>query len=293
MGFPPLHRVLVSARGRLAAQTESSAERILPKRKRVPPVVRPSPRRPSTRWDEERRSQLLVMGLGAAVVVVVAVVAIFGYYQTKVRPKGETAIQVGDRSFSLRYLERRLRYDIRELPTQSPEILVTVLNELPNRIAREELMRQGALEKGVDLSEEAIDTEIGRELEVAASADRSAFAAEYRDAVRESGLSTEGYRDVIAAGVAEKTLWAEFQEEVPETAEQVRFRVIVLATEDDAQAALERLQSGEDFAVVARSSLRMSHPASRGASRTGPCETCFCLRLATPSSRWRSVSSAM
>lgn len=203
----------------------------------------------------------MVIGLGAAVLVIVAVIAIFGYYQTKVRPMGETVIQVGDRSFNLRYLERRLRYDVRELPTQSAEILITVLNELPSRIAREELMRQGAPEKGVDLSEEAIDAEIGRRVGAAASADRSAFAAGYRDVVRESGLSTESYRDVIAVDLAEGALRTMFDEEVPETAEQVRYRVIVLITEDDAQEALERLQNGEDFAVVAQ---ELSEDAASG-----------------------------
>lgn len=192
------------------------------------------------------------MGLGAVVVVVVAVIAVFGYYQTQVRPKGETVIQVGDRSFSLRYLERRLRYDIREgnpiylaNPAQATDFLV-------NEIGREELMRRGAPEKGVDLSEEAIDAEIRRQKNVPPNADRNTFAVVYREAVRDSGLSTEGYRDVIAADLAEGALRAMFEEEAPETAEQVRFRLIQLATEDDAQAALERLENGEDFAVVAR-----------------------------------------
>jgi hypothetical protein len=194
-------------------------------------------------------------------VVVVAVIAIFGYYQTKVRPKGETVIQVGDHSFSLRYLERRLRYDIHQgntiylaNPAQAADFLV-------NEIGREELTRQGALEKGVDLSEEAIDTEIRSEIGVPGGADRNAFAAKYRDAVRESGLSTDGYRDVIAAGLAEEALRAMFEGEVTETAEQVRYRLIQLSTEDDAKAALERLQSGEDFAALAQ---ELSQDAASG-----------------------------
>ena len=191
------------------------------------------------------------MSFGALVVVAVAVIAIFGYYQTQVRPKGETVIQVGDRSFSLDYLERRLRYETRDLGEQPPEILVALLNQLPGQIVREELMRQGASEKGVDLSDEAIDAQIKRQIGVPPDADRNTFAGEYRDAVRRSGLSTAAYRDVIAATVAEEALRAAFNEEAPESAEQVRYRLIALATEDEAQAALDRLRNGEDFAVVA------------------------------------------
>lgn len=192
------------------------------------------------------------MSFGALVVVAVAVIAVFGYYQTQVRPQGETVIQVGDRSFSLDYLERRLRYDIRggnityqAVPGQATNLLLT-------EIEREELMRQGAPEKGIDLSDEAIDAQIRKELGVPTDTDRNTFAGEYRGAVRRSGLSTAGYRDAIAATVAEEALRAIFEEEAPESAEQVRYRIILLATEDDAQAALDRLRSGEDFAVVAQ-----------------------------------------
>jgi len=224
----------------------------LPKRKRVPPVVRPRPRKPSPRWDEERRRQLLIIALGAVVLMAVAVIALFGYYQTKVRPKGETVVQVGGRSFSLRYLERRLRYEIRNLTTQDPQTMAGLVDQVPQQVEREELMRQGAPEKGVDLSEEAIDAEIGRRENVPASADRDTFATAYREAVRSSGLSTEGYRDIIAADLAETALRAMFEGQAPKKAAQARFRVILLATEDEAKAALERLRNGEDFAVVAK-----------------------------------------
>jgi foldase protein PrsA len=113
-------------------------------------------------------------------------------------------------------------------------------------------MRQGAPEKGVDLSDEAIDAQIRTKKNVPASADRNVFAVYYREAVRSSGLTTEGYRDVIAADIAKSAIQPMFQQQAPATADQVRFRVIVLTTESDAQAALQRLKNGEDFATVAQ-----------------------------------------
>ena len=233
----------------------------MPKKGRVPPVVRPGPRRPSTRWAEERRSELLLMALGAAVVLTAAIIAVFGYYQTQIRPKGETVLKVGERSFSLRYMEQRLRYDIRNGsalysadPARSPDRLV-------QEVEAEELMRQGAPEKGVDLSQDAIDAEIRKKENVPANADLNAFAAAYREAVRSSGLSTDAYRDVIAAGLAQSAVQAMFDAQVPKTAEQVRFRVIMVGTEDEGKAALDRLRNGEDFAVVAQQVSQ--HAASR------------------------------
>ena len=223
----------------------------MPKRRRVPPVIRPGSRKPTTRWDEERRSQLLVMALGAAVLIAVAAIAIFGYYQTQIRPKGETVLRVGDRSFNLDYLERRLRYDIREGNTTYAASLSQATSLLLNEVGQEELLRQGAPEKGVDLSDEAIDAEIRRQENVPDNADQKTFATAYRKAVRDSGLSTEAYRDVIAVGMAGPAIQSKFGEEAPKTADQVRFRAIVLTTEDDAKATLERLRNGEDFATVA------------------------------------------
>ena len=225
----------------------------MPKRTRVPPVFRPRQRGPSTRWQEERRSQLLALGLGAAVILVVAVIALFGYYQTQVRPQGETVLEVGDRSFDLRYVERRLRYEVRNGtgaiyssdPTNAPDRLV-------DTIGGEELMRRGAPDKGVDVSDEAIDAEIRVQENVPAGADQNTFAAVYRRAVHDSGLSTEGYRDVIAAGLAQEALSAKFVGEAPKNADQVRFRLIVLSIENDAKTTLDRLRNGEDFAAVAQ-----------------------------------------
>ena len=224
----------------------------MPKRSRVPTVIRPGSRKPKARWDEERRSQLLLIVLGAVVLLAVALIAIFGYYQTKVRPKGETVLQVGNRSFSLDYFERRLRYDIRQGNSTYAANPTSAAALLLNEIETEELMRRGAPEKGVDLSDDAVDAQIRTNESVPTNADRNTFAVFYREAVRSSGLTTEGYRDVIAADIAKNAIQPMFQAEAPATADQVRFRVIVLTTESDAQAALQRLKNGEDFATVAQ-----------------------------------------
>jgi len=192
------------------------------------------------------------MALGAAVVIAVALIAVFGYYQTHIRPKGETILQVGTRSFSLDYMERRLRYDVRQgssLYQSSPSQGATILL---NEIEQEELMRQGAPEKGVDLSDEAVDAEIRSRESVPDNADHNTFVTAYRKAIRSSGLSTQGYRDVISGSMANTAIQAMFKEQAPKTADQVRFRVIVLTTEDDAKAALQRLQNGEDFVAVTK-----------------------------------------
>ncbi len=225
----------------------------MPKRKRQPEaaLTRPVRRRPSTRLDAERRNQVLLVVLAAGVVIAALGIALFGYYQTNIAPKGEPVLQVEDRSFSLGYFERRARYEVRNgnttllaSPENSPDRLIDLVQQ-------EELIRRGAREKGIILTEEDIDREIGRRRNVLPETDREAFAAAYRQAVRESGLATSDFRDLVAADLLESRLKQKFQDELPPTAEQVRYRMIEVATHEEAQAVLDRLNAGEDFAALA------------------------------------------
>jgi parvulin-like peptidyl-prolyl isomerase len=140
-------------------------------------------------------------------------------------------------------------------------------DRLVDAVGGEELMRRGAPDKGVDVSDEAIEAEIRVQGNVRADADQNTFAAAYRQAVQDSGLSTEGYRDVIAAGLAQDALSAKFVEEAPKNADQVRFRVIVLSIEDDAKTTLDRLRNGEDFAVVAQEVSEDTASSEQGGER--------------------------
>ncbi len=78
--------------------------------------------RPSSavRRDDERRVQVILRIAIALVAVVVVGVGVFGYYQTNVKPKGESVIRVGDRAFDMGYMERRLRYEIHNPIVGSP-----------------------------------------------------------------------------------------------------------------------------------------------------------------------------
>ncbi|GAB4543329.1 MAG: hypothetical protein Kow0063_36380 [Anaerolineae bacterium] len=76
--------------------------------------------------------------------------------------------------------------------------------------------------------------------------------ADYLNLITEqTGLTEAGYRRVIEAGLLVDRVRQYFAEQVPTEAEQVNVSHIQVDSEEEAQAALERLDAGEDFALVA------------------------------------------
>ena len=215
-------------------------------------MPRPAHRRARPRLDAERRNQLLVVVLAVGVVALALGIALFGYYQTKIAPKGEAVLRVEDRSFSLGYFERRARYEIRNGNSTLLRDATQAADALVSMVQRQELVRLGAPEQGIALTEKDIDDEIRKRLNVASDADQSTFAVTYREAVRASGLSTRDYRDIIAFSLLENRLREKFQAEVPAKVEQARYRAIQVATAEEGQSVLDRLDAGEDFAALAK-----------------------------------------
>jgi parvulin-like peptidyl-prolyl isomerase len=205
------------------------------------------------RRENERRAQVIVI-----VVIVVAAIAIlgvagFGYYQTTIRPKQQAVVKVGDRSFSLGYVEKRLRYEIRNATPGEPLLLnqdVAVVQTL-NSIEAEEFNRIGAPELNVSVSDDEIEAKIRQNLGLSDSADSATYADAYRRVIRDSGLSPNEYRELIGSELLEDKIRQNLRSGIPASAEQIKLRDIRVTSQEEAQQVLERLAAGEDFATIA------------------------------------------
>lgn len=78
----------------------------------------------------------------------------------------------------------------------------------------------------------------------------------YRDYIqtlqKNAGISEAEFRQMVSLNILYRKLQEAMGAEVPTTAEQVHARSIRLEKEEDANAALERIRKGEDFAAVAQ-----------------------------------------
>lgn len=76
--------------------------------------------------------------------------------------------------------------------------------------------------------------------------------ANYLTVLKEqTGLSEAGYRQIVESELLVDKVAQYFADQVPTEAEQVNVSHIQLDTQEEAQAALERLDAGEDFTLVA------------------------------------------
>lgn len=201
-----------------------------------------------------------VFVITAVVVVVVAALLAFGYWDSYIRPAREAAVVVGDRSYNMTYFARRLR-DRVESPT-SAGLTLQQLPSLPARlgdeIVVEEVLVQRAGMLGLGVSDDEIDGTMAEQLSVPFSRDEQGqiqrtaiFTSSVRNALRRSGLSLAEFRRAAHAQALRTEMRQYFQRGVPAQAPAVRIRQIVVTDEAKAKELKQQLDGGADFAELA------------------------------------------
>jgi parvulin-like peptidyl-prolyl isomerase len=93
------------------------------------------------------------------------------------------------------------------------------------------------------------------------------YQTDYDEMVESFGqynVSEKTIRSIYEADLLRQKLQDDIAKDIPQTEEQVFARHILVETEEEANAAYERLQNGEDFAAVAREVSQDSASAERG-----------------------------
>jgi hypothetical protein len=72
-----------------------------------------------------------------------------------------------------------------------------------------------------------------------------------RDGLRPLGISEQKYRSWVKASLLSEELQADMREELPQRAEQVKLRFLSVSDEERANELVQRLDSGEDFQTLA------------------------------------------
>jgi hypothetical protein len=141
------------------------------------------------------------------------------------------------------YLIRRMKYVDR-----TDDILLMVYEIIPTEM----LVRQGAPRYDIEVTSEELDellrTIARGENETISDAE---FEAWYRNALNESKLSDAEYREWVGTYALEYRLNAHLSMNVPTVADQIHLYIIVLDSYGDAEAAITRINDGEDFSELA------------------------------------------
>ena len=219
---------------------------------------------PTPAWERPRGalgSRILGRGgqfYGAvAVALLIAVaVAIIGDafltdYIEKQRRPGSTAIAVDDTRFRLDYFSNRLKMYVGQFGGQGTDAAqpASALPAVAESLIQEAIVLRFGGELEVSANEQEVTEGIASR--IAVKTDDPAFTLSFKQEVIRSGLSEREYRRMVEAIILAEKLRANFQKDVPKTAESVHFRQIIVSTDAKAQEIRDRLEAGEDFAALA------------------------------------------
>jgi parvulin-like peptidyl-prolyl isomerase len=272
----------------------------------------PLTRKQVSRREKERRQRLLLIGLAVGIGCLIAIILGYGVYQEMIaKPAAPVAVvngvPISTRAYQKRVLWGRLEIDngIQRAQVQrsfyDPEeeaALVSFFDEqisnlrlqrdflngesFLDTLIQEELIRQAAAERGIDVSADELDRTIEEGFgyyrdqptpspspattpitptseitptEAPTPMTRAGFEEAYseylKDLLDKTGVTEEDYRELLRTGLLRQKLRESVGQEVPTSELQIHARHILVETEEEANAVLELLNQGEDFATVA------------------------------------------
>ncbi len=200
-------------------------------KKKVRKPQREVTKRQLSHWQKQKRRQRIILGFGIFIIVAVLVIIGVGVYTKWYIPEykslRETVIRVNDTEFNMDYYIKVLRYFGEGQPSY---YMSYIASEVVRGIEQDELIRQGAMELGISVSDTAVDEELkNRDLPI---------SREYRDLVR-------------AELLIGKLLDEYFEQQVPVSAEQRHVMAMLLESESQATEIIAELEAGGDFAELA------------------------------------------
>lgn len=209
------------------------------------------PSKPKHGMDSEQTARVMLIG-GVSLIIVLALGFIaFGWYWTEKRPLGRTVLQVDEQTVSFAAMKRRMNYELFRNTTlqQNPSVLASFAYE--NLVAElTKVSRAEAL--GVTVDEATLDTAMRTRIGVAPEADQRTYQDALRNQLESTGLNESEFRRLVEGETIETAIVDKFQTELPATLLQSKVEVINVETREEADAAILRINAGEDFAVVAK-----------------------------------------
>ena len=212
---------------------------------------------------EERRKQRWVLVVGLAVLLLVVAFPIYGFYRTYVQPPRVWAAQLdGEVVFTMGDLVKMMRVlqsasiavgQQMDLSTAPFEVLFTMVQN--------ELIRQAAPQYGIRVTqgdiEEGLRERFYPKPREGEDPPKEQLEREYQESYRrflnQARLTDREYRQVVLLQLYRDRMREELGKRVPSAADQVEVMWIRLPSDfANAQAVVQRLRDGEDFAKVAR-----------------------------------------
>ncbi len=192
--------------------------------------------------------RLLLIGGSVLALIVVIFALAANIYHDRWGHARETVVTVGDEKFSLRYYSERLYQQALANPSESLGIAEQALLQ---KFEEEGITIAMAKERGIDLSDDAVNQEIATSLGVPFGGSGSAYDSALRARLASLKMSHSSFRKMMKAQLADRKMAEIFKGEVATTGEATTLRIVTKGSQEAAKAILSRIQAGEDMAAVA------------------------------------------
>ena len=229
----------------------SRAGQPAPAKKPVARGPRRGPLARSLHMDSEQSARMLLIG-GVTLVVVIALGFIaFGYWNSVIKPRNRTVLDVEGTTVSYNAMKRRMAYELSQNPVyeQAPSLLPqSTMNTLVQEIA---VINHAEADQGVTVSDDDVGAQIGAVIN-AVGGDQKAYAQALAAKLDEIGLNEAEYRRIQKAQLLENKIKEKMTAALPATVPQAKVEVIQTETEAEATAAADRIRAGEAWDAVAK-----------------------------------------
>jgi len=199
----------------------------LAKKGKIEKPKREVTKRQLSQWQQQRRRERIIRGIGISIIVAVFGIVGVGWYISQYQPLHQTVIKVNEAKFDMNYYIKMLKLYGGGQPSYYMYVLA---DEVVKLIEQNELMRQGAMELGISVSNKEVDKEL--------KSYDPPLSKDYRDVVRTEMLISKLHDEY-------------FEQRVSLFAEQRHIMAMLLESESQATEVRTRLESGEDFGELA------------------------------------------
>jgi foldase protein PrsA len=208
----------------------------------------------STDKEKKRRRNTLITVI--SIFVLISLVIGIGYYLIYVMPFQRTIIKVDNEAIKINYLLKRALNSSSEDPI-GQGLLETLVNEI--------IIKLESPNFGIDVTEEDIETELRNAAKGESESITDAeYDAWYRQLLNNTQYSEKQLHEIVKTSIQQQRVMQYFTDTTPKTAEHGYIWTIVVQTYEEALAAKERIDNGEEFASVAREISRDSTTSEQG-----------------------------
>ncbi len=125
--------------------------------KKVEKPKREVTKRQLSHWQQQKKRQRIILGLGIFVVVAVSGIMGAGWYINHYQPLHQVVVSVNNTEFNMDYYIKMLKY---YGEGQSASYMDTLADDVVVVIARNELVREGALGLGIIVWDKDVDDKL-------------------------------------------------------------------------------------------------------------------------------------